>query len=185
MKKILSILLVLIMLMTSMVCLSGCASDKEDEDKDTKKSSSKVENKKEDEEEEEEEEVSSDGWSSKDFAKIGLDGVKRLEGYTITNYEAYKYAIEVEFKADGGTAKNVEEFAQKLFDLTDNYSGEITEEFTIELTGEINTLEEATLINYDEYVSFWWYYKYEGTTYQVLISGDSEEASISIMDAGI
>lgn len=182
MKKILSILLVLIMLMTSMVCLSGCASDKEDEDKDTKKSSSKVENKKE---EEEEEEVSSDGWSSKDFAKIGLDGVKRLEGYTITNYEASKYAIEVEFKADGGTAKNVEEFAQKLFDLTDNYSGEITEEFTIELTGEINTLEEATLINYDEYVSFWWYYKYEGTTYQVLISGDSEEASISIMDAGI
>ena len=180
MKKILSILLVLIMLMTSMVCLSGCASDKEDEDKDTKKSSSKVENKKE-----EEEEVSSDGWSSKDFAKIGLDGVKRLEGYTITNYEASKYAIEVEFKADGGTAKNVEEFAQKLFDLTDNYSGEITEEFTIELTGEINTLEEATLINYDEYVSFWWYYKYEGTTYQVLISGDSEEASISIMDAGI
>lgn len=183
MKKILSILLVLIMLMTSMVCLSGCASDKEDEDKDTKKSSSKVENKKEDEEEEEE--VSSDGWSSKDFAKIGLDGVKRLEGYTITNYEASKYAIEVEFKADGGTAKNVEEFAQKLFDLTDNYSGEITEEFTIELTGEINTLEEATLINYDEYASFWWYYKYEGTTYQVLISGDSEEASISIMDAGI
>lgn len=183
MKKILSILLVLIMLMTSMVCLSGCASDKEDEDKDTKKSSSKVENKKEDEEEEEE--VSSDGWSSKDFAKIGLDRVKRLEGYTITNYEASKYAIEVEFKADGGTAKNVEEFAQKLFDLTDNYSGEITEEFTIELTGKINTLEEATLINYDEYVSFWWYYKYEGTTYQVLISGDSEEASISIMDAGI
>lgn len=180
MKKILSILLVLIMLMTSMVCLSGCASDKEDDDKDTKKSSSKVENKKE-----EEEEVSSDGWSSKDFAKIGLDGVKRLEGYTITNYESSKYAIEVEFKADGGTAKNVKEFAQKLFDLTDNYSGEITEEFTIELTGEIDTLEEATLINYDEYVSFWWYYKYEGTTYQVLISGDSEEASISIMDAGI
>lgn len=168
MKKVLSILLVLIMLMSSLVLLSGCSSEKEEEKKETSKT-------------EESEEV----WKASDFEKVGLSGVERLEGFKIISYDASKFAIDIQYEADGGTASDVAAYAQKIFDLTDNYSGEITEEFTIELTGEISDLDEATLLNYEEYASFWWYYKYEETTYQVLISGDDTEASISIMDAGI